>query len=47
MTTVFSGVPIGERIGTRLGCSSRKSSLSASLVDSPTGFAIATPIGCF
>ena len=69
MTTVFSGVPIGERIGTRLGQPDRiiqlaigqqrgiggdrgtanfssrrrsKSSLSASLVDSPTGFAIAT-----
>ena len=70
MTTVFFRVPIGERIGTRLGQPDRiiqlaigqqrgiggdrgtaklqqqtmaeKSSLSASLVDSPTGFSIAT-----
>ena len=75
MTTVFSGVPIGERIGTCLGQPDRIIQLAIgqqpgiggdrgtaklqqqttveieaealSLVDSPTGFAIATPIGCF
>ena len=72
MTTVFSGVPIGERIGTRVGQPERIIQLaigqqpgiggdrgtaklqqqttveiepqSASLVASPAGFAIATPL---